>query len=418
MVRRSGPALATSGEVLHLIRSGEAVTRADIGRVTGLSRPAVALRVGELLERGLVVEDTEGPSTGGRPPARLAFNAAGGVVLVASLGASRTQVALCDLAGAELARTDLEIDVERGPGVVLPMLMDIWEDLLDGRPMSSVRGAGLGVPATVEFAAGRTESARVMASWTGVVIPPLISARYPVPVFVDNDVNVVAMGEYRAAYAPEVADLLFVKVSTRIGAGVIAGGEILRGALGAAGEIGHIPVRDGGGVLCRCGNIDCVDSVASGTAILRDLRARGREVGSLADVVTLVRAGDAETMTIVRRAGRLLGEVIASAVNLLNPSVVVLGGDVAEKFQPLVSGVHEVVYRRSTALSTRSLRIERSRLGPGAGITGCALMVIDHILAPEAVDASLGVSGTSPSGGPGPVPGHAARRPVPARGFG
>ncbi|GII85013.1 sugar kinase [Sphaerisporangium siamense] len=419
MARRSGPALATTGEVLRLIRDGEAVTRADIGRVTGLSRPAVALRVAELLDHGLVVEDTEGPSTGGRPPARLAFNASGGVILVASLGASRTQVALCDLAGAELARTDLEIDVERGPGVVLPLLLDIWADLLDERPGSAVRGAGLGVPATVEFAAGRTESARVMASWTGVAIPPLIAARYPVPVFVDNDVNVVAMGEYRAAYAREVADLLFVKVSTRIGAGVIAGGEILRGALGAAGEIGHIPVTDGGGVLCRCGNIDCVDSVASGTAILRDLRARGREVSSLDDVVTLVRAGDAETMTVVRRAGRMLGEVVASAVNILNPAVVVLGGDVAEKFQPLVSGVREAVHRRSTALSTRSLRIERSRLGPGAGITGCALMVIDHILAPEAVDASLGapgVSGTGPSGGPARAPGHAARRPVAARG--
>jgi predicted NBD/HSP70 family sugar kinase len=387
--RRSAATLASSGEVLGLIRSGEAATRADIGRLTGLSRPAVALRVGELLEHGLVVEDTEGPSTGGRPPARLAFNAEGGVVLVASLGAGRTQIAMCDLAGRELARTELEIDVERGPDVVLPLLMDHWEGLLGDLPMSAVRGVGMGVPATVEFAAGRTESARVMASWTGVVIPPIISARYPVPVFVDNDVNVIAMGEYRAVYAPGVDDLLFVKVSTRIGAGVIAGGGILRGALGAAGEIGHIPVRDGGGVLCRCGNVDCVDSVASGTAILRDLRARGREVSSLADVVTLVRAGDAETMAVVRRAGRLLGEVIASAVNLLNPAVVVLGGDVTETFQPLVSAVREVVHRRSTALATRSLRVERTRLGPSAGIVGCALLVIDHILAPEAVDASM-----------------------------
>ncbi|MEO3807629.1 ROK family transcriptional regulator [Sphaerisporangium sp. B11E5] len=389
MRRRSAATLASSGDVLGLIRSGDAVTRADIGRLTGLSRPAVALRVGELLEHGLVVEDTEGPSTGGRPPARLAFNAAGGVVLVASLGAGRTQIAMCDLAARELARTELEIDVERGPDVVLPLLMDHWAELLGDRPMASVRGVGMGVPATVEFAAGRVESARVMASWTGVVIPPLISARYPVPVFVDNDVNVIAMGEYRTEYAPGVDDLLFVKVSTRIGAGVIAGGGILRGALGAAGEIGHIPVRDGGGVLCRCGNIDCVDSVASGTAILRDLRARGREVSSLADVVTLVRAGDAETMAVVRRAGRLLGEVVASAVNLLNPAVVVLGGDVTETFQPLVSAVREVVHRRSTALSTRSLRVERTRLGPGAGIVGCALMVIDHVLAPEAVDAAI-----------------------------
>jgi predicted NBD/HSP70 family sugar kinase len=379
--------LATTGEVFQLIRSGEAVTRADIGRLTGLSRPAVAHRAAELLQRGLIVEDAEGPSTGGRPPVRLRFNTTGGLVLVASLGASRTQIAICDLAGQALVRTDLDIDVEEGPDVVLPLVMDMWDKLLDGR--GPVVGVGIGVPATVEFAAGRTESARVMASWTGVVIPPVIAERFPVPVLVDNDVNVIAMGEHRMAYAGELDDLLFVKVSTRIGAGVISGGTILRGALGAAGEIGHIPVRDGGGVLCRCGNVDCVDSVASGTAILRDLRAKGRDVLSLADVAALVRAGDAETMAVVRLAGRRLGEVISTAVNLLNPAIVVLGGDVAEMFQPLVSGVREVVYQRSTQLATRSLRIERSRLGPGAGITGCALMVIDRILSADAIDATI-----------------------------
>nr|WP_198168145.1 ROK family transcriptional regulator [Herbidospora yilanensis] len=374
--------IATTGEVLQLIRGGEATTRAEIGRVTALSRPAVTHRVNELLQRGLVVEDAEGPSTGGRPPVRLRFNAAGGVVAVASLGASRTQIALCDLAGDVIERTDLVIDVEEGPDAVLGLVMDTWEKLLEGR--GPLVGVGLGVPATVEYARGRTESARVMASWTGVEIPPRIAERFPVPVLVDNDVNVIAMGEHRGVY-PDQDDLLFVKVSTRIGAGVVSSGNIMRGALGAAGEIGHIPVRDGGGVLCRCGNLDCVDSVASGTAILRTLRDRGRDVETLADVTALVRQGDAETMAVVRQAGRWLGEVIASAVNLLNPSVVVLGGDVAEMFMPLVSGVREVVYQRSTQLATRSLKIERSRLGPGAGITGCALLVIDRILDPDAL---------------------------------
>ncbi|MFI6602619.1 ROK family transcriptional regulator [Nonomuraea sp. NPDC050536] len=388
MSRRTSGTLATSGEVLRLIRTGEAVTRTDLGRVTGLSRPAVQLRVGELLERGLVVERADAPSTGGRPPVRLEFNAAGGVVLVAALGASRTRVAICDLAGREIDGRDFAIDVEEGPDVVLPLLMDTWEELLGDRPREMVRGVGMGVPATVEFAEGRTESARVMASWTGVVIPPLIRARFDVPVLVDNDVNVLAIGEHRGVY-PELSDLMFVKVSTRIGAGVIASGGILRGALGAAGEIGHIPVRDGGGVLCRCGNIDCVDSVASGTALLRELREAGRDVKTIADVTKLVRAGDAGTMAIVREAGRRIGEVLAGAVNILNPSVVVLGGDMAEAFGPLVSSIREVVYRRSTALATRRLRIEPSRLGAGAGITGCAVMVLDHVLSPDAVDETL-----------------------------
>jgi predicted NBD/HSP70 family sugar kinase len=377
--------------VLRLIRTGEAVTRADLGRVTGLSRPAVQLRVGELLERGLVVERTDGPSTGGRPPVRVEFNAEGGLVLVAALGASRTRVAICDLSGRELDGRDFSIDVEQGPDIVLPLLMDTWDDLLGDRPRGRVRGVGMGVPATVEFAQGRTESARVMASWTGVVIPPIIRERFPVPVLVDNDVNVLAIGEHRGAY-PDLDDLMFVKVSTRIGAGVIAGGEILRGAMGAAGEIGHIPVLDGGGVLCRCGNTDCVDSVASGTALLRDLRGAGKDVRTIADVTALVRAGDAETMAMVRTAGRRIGEVLAGAVNILNPSVVVLGGDMAETFGPLVSSIREVVYRRSTALATRRLRIEPSRLGASAGISGCAVMVLDHVLSPEAVDEAMTVS--------------------------
>src|SRR5437868_1310667 len=254
MPRRNAATLATTGEVLGLIRSGEAVTRADIGRVTGLSRPAVSLRVGELLERALVVERSDAPSTGGRPPVRLEFNAGGGVVLVAALGASRTRVAVCDLAGAELSGREFTVDVEQGPDVIMPMLLDIWEELLGDRPRSAVRGVGMGVPATVEFAAGRAESARVMASWTGVLIPPIVRERFPVPVYVDNDVNVLAIGEHRGAYAEETGDLMYVKVSTRIGAGIIAGGEILRGALGAAGEIGQFPGRDGGGVLRRRGN--------------------------------------------------------------------------------------------------------------------------------------------------------------------
>ncbi|WP_084958602.1 ROK family transcriptional regulator [Thermoactinospora rubra] len=397
MSRRTA-ALATTGEVLHLIRSGEAVTRADIGRVTGLSRPAVSLRVGELLERGLVVERTDAPSTGGRPPVRLEFNAAGGVVLVASLGASRTRVAVCDLAGRELAGRGFAIDVEQGPDVVLPLLMDTWEELLGDRPRSMVRGVGMGVPATVEFAKGRTESVRVMASWTGVVIPPIVQERFPVPVLVDNDVNVLAIGEHRGVYAGMADDLLFVKISTRIGSGIVAGGRILRGALGAAGEIGHIPVKDGGGVLCRCGNVDCVDSVASGTALLRDLRKAGKDVKDIDDVTALVRAGDAETMAMVREAGRRIGEVLAGAVNILNPAVVVLGGDVAEAFASLVSSIREVVYRRGTALATRSLRIEPSRLGAAAGISGCAVMVLDRVLSPEAVDESLARGTAAPSG--------------------
>ncbi|KAB2349568.1 ROK family transcriptional regulator [Actinomadura rudentiformis] len=363
---------STSGDVLRLIREEGVDTRAELARLTGLSRPAIALRVNELIAGGLLVERADGPSTGGRPPARLEFNAAGGTVLVANLGKSRGQAAICDLSGEVLLQAPFEQQSTR----TLPALLDQWDELLTkaGLPSATVRGAGIGIPGTVEFAA---------AEWDGTPIRPAIDDRFGVPAFLDNEVNIAALGEHRAAY-PELGDLLFVKVSTGIGAGLITGGRIQRGALGAAGEIGHIPVQDGDGTACRCGNLDCVEAVAGGAALLARSGA-----SDLAAFSALARDGDPATVALVRDAGRRIGEVIAAAVNLLNPAVVVLGGDLTGAYEPLIAGVREVVYQRATALATRRLRIEPSRLGDRAGLSGCAAMVLDHILTPEAVDATL-----------------------------
>ncbi|WP_131743126.1 ROK family transcriptional regulator [Actinomadura roseirufa] len=363
----------TSGDVLRLIREDGVATRAELGRITGLSRPAVASRVADLIGRGLVAERADGPSTGGRPPARLEFNAAGGAVLVANLGQSRGQIAVCDLAGTILARAD-------GPAAgtsscaTLPRLLDRWADLLAAADVdpATVRGAGLGVPDAVEHEAGR---------WDGVEIRPAIRDRFGVPAHLDNEVNAAALGEHQAH--PGVDDLLFVKVSTGIGSGLIIGGRIQRGALGAAGEIGHVAVPGAGGRPCRCGNLDCVEAVAGGTALLA--RSPAADLPGLAE---LARTGDAPTVALLREAGRRIGEVVAIAVNLLNPAVVVLGGDLAGADAPLIAGLREVVYQRSTALATRSLRIEPSRLGESAGLIGCAAMVLDRILAPDTIDAA------------------------------
>jgi predicted NBD/HSP70 family sugar kinase len=358
--------------MLRLIREHGVATRAELGRVTGLSRPAVAARVADLVSRGLVVERADGPSTGGRPPARLEFNAAGGTVLVANLGQSRGQLAVCDLAGTVLARTDGP-PPEASPARTLPRLLDEWTTLLAaaGIDAATVRGVGLGVPDAVEHAAGR---------WNGVEVDPPISARFGVSAHLDNEVNAAALGEHQAH--PGVDDLLFVKVSTGIGAGLVSGGRIQRGALGAAGEIGHVrvPSATGADALCRCGNTGCVEAVAGGAALLARSPAR-----DLPELVALARSGDPATVALLREAGRRIGEVVATAVNLLNPAVVVLGGDLAGADEPLIAGLREVVYRRSTALATRDLRIEPSRLGERAGLAGCAAMVLDRVLAPEAV---------------------------------
>lgn len=370
---RPVPRPSTVGDMLRLIREHGVATRADLGRITGLSRPAVASRVADLIARGLVVERADGPSTGGRPPARLEFNAAGGTVLVANLGQSRGQLAVCDLAGSVLAQVSGPPS-ETSAAKTLPRLLDDWTALLEtsGIDPAGVRGVGLGVPDAVEHAAGTRN---------GLEIGPPIRDRFGVPAYLDNEVNTAALGEHQAH--PGVDDLLFVKVSTGIGAGLIAGGRLQRGALGAAGEIGHVPVPGRADAPCRCGNANCVEAVAGGAALLA--RSPADDLPGLA---ALARAGDPATVALLRDAGRRIGEVVATAVNLLNPAVVVLGGDLVGADEALIAGVREVVYQRSTALATRNLRMEPSRLGESAGLTGCAAMVLDRLLAPETIDAA------------------------------
>ncbi|WP_406284353.1 ROK family transcriptional regulator [Embleya sp. NBC_00896] len=396
MARRANPIPHSSaGEVLRLVREGDAETRADVARLTGLSRSAVAARIDELVDAGLLAERADGVSTGGRPPIRLELNPDGGIVLAASLGSSRGQLAVCDLTGRVLASRETQMAAQGGPDAVLSGLPD-WIDTMlaeEGYDPGRVRGVGVALPGPVELGTGRAAGAPTLPGWDGVAIAPALQRRLPVPVYVDNDVNVMALGEYRAR--ADAGDLVFVKASTGIGAGIVADGKVYRGALGAAGEIGHIPVAGGTGMRCWCGNVDCLEVLASGRHLIETLAAHGarfpdgREVSSVRDVVALAAAGQPEAVRLVRESGRMLGEVLASVVNVLNPAVVVLGGDLADAGDPLLAGVREVVYKRSTAVATRELRIVPSVLGEAAGLIGCAFMALDQVLSPDAVDTTL-----------------------------
>ncbi|MGH3518996.1 MAG: ROK family transcriptional regulator [Haloechinothrix sp.] len=380
---------ASAGDIFRLIRRGEAATRSDIGRLTGLSRTAVTLRVGQLLELGLVVERAEGGSTGGRPPVRLEFDAEGGVVLAAALGASRAQLAVCDLAGRVVAETGVSIDLTEGPDSVLTSAVKHLDHLLaeSGRGESELRGIGVSVPGAVDVGTGRSVSPPVQPGWGDVAITEFFSRRFSVPIYADNDVNVLALAEHRMH--PAVDDLLVIKASTGIGAGVIAGGRLQRGALGASGEIGHIKVAGGGGAVCRCGNVDCLEAVASGWALVRTLNQLGRPVTDALGIAELVHMGDPEALRLVRDAGRWIGEVVAGAVNLLNPALIVVGGDLAHAYDPLVAGMRELIYQRATAMATRNLGIEPAVRSDRAGVAACAVLVLDDVLAPRAVDAMV-----------------------------
>jgi predicted NBD/HSP70 family sugar kinase len=382
---------ATSGHILEMIRTGTATSRSEIGRATGLSRPSVALRVTELIAGGLVVERTGAVSSGGRPPTLLEFNADSGLVLTSALGMARSQAAVCDLNGEILVRAPGSPDMEQGPDATVPWLLDTWSEQLAslGRDPADVRGVGIGLPGTVEFHAGRAEDRPFLGKWAGVALAPLIAERFPVPVLVDNDVNVMALGEHVAGGHGHTDDMVFVKVSTGIGAGLLSGGNLLRGALGAAGEIGHIPVREGGGLPCRCGNTDCLEAVAGGRRLLERAAEQGRPVAGLKELVSLAAEGDPVAVTLIREAGRRLGEALAGAVNLLNPEVIVLGGDLSEAYDHLVAGVREVVFQQCTALATRQLRVVPSSLWDDAGVRGCAMLVTEEILSPDAVNKLL-----------------------------
>lgn len=374
--------------LLALLRAGPARTRAELMASTGLARSTVNQRLDALQRGGLVVRAGESASTGGRPPGRFAFHAAGGTLLVADIGASAMRAARCDLSGRVLDDRTRSQDVAAGPEAVLGHVAALFEDLLGAAPTPPrVRGVAVSVPGPVEFASGQVVSPPIMTGWDGYAIPDRFTAAYGCPVVVDNDVNAMAVGEQRVCY-PDDEDLLMVKVGTGVGTGIVAGGRVLRGALGAAGDLGHVHITLPDVVpaeepICRCGNRGCVEAYSGGWALVRDLRAAGLAVASVDDAVAEVRSGRAEAVRAARRAGRILGEAVAGAVNLLNPSVVVVGGQVARAEEHLLAGVREVVYRRSLPLASRSLRIERSRLDARAGVTGLALSLADTLLTPE-----------------------------------
>jgi predicted NBD/HSP70 family sugar kinase len=319
----------------------------------------------------------------------LGFNAGSGIVLVADLGATHSRIAVCDLEATPLAEACRDVDIASGPDIVLSWVLETFERLTveAGRSARDVRAIGIGVPGPVDFAAGRAIHPPIMPGWDDYPIRDRFEERYHVPVLIDNDVNIMALGEYWVMQ-PQVEDLIFVKVGTGIGSGLIVGGRLQRGARGAAGDIGHIQAGPAS-VICRCGNPACLEASAGGAAIARELRAKGYETAGSRDVVALAQAGNRDAIKAVREAGRLIGSVLAATVNLLNPAVISIGGDVAEAGQQLLAGIRETVYQRSTALSTSELQIITGALGDRAGIIGAAALVIEHIFDPDRIDVAL-----------------------------
>lgn len=380
----------SAGDIYALIRARRDITRAEIGQLTDLSRTAVSARVAALAARGLVIEHELAPSTGGRPAAFVSFNADAGIVLSAAIGRSRTRLAVCNLAGEILAGTDIDQEPGLGPDDLMPDIIKRFDALLDdsGYRENRIYGVGVSLPGTVDQQHGGSLNSPIMSGWDGIPLPPYFAELTDAPVVLDNDANVIALAERRGdrqAYD----DLLVLKASTGLGAGIIAGGVLQRGSVQAAGEFGHIKTPAAVGVPCRCGDTGCLEAIAGGWALVRELKKDGRSVGHVRDVVELANSGDADARRMIRDSGRHVGEILAGAVNLLNPAVLVVAGDMAGAYEIFVAGLRETLYGNATALATRVLQIVPSTHGNRSGVIGSATMVLEDVLGPSAIDAML-----------------------------
>jgi len=390
-----GRHLAALSELACLVADGTATRRSQLAQATGLSRAAVAQRVDLLVARGLLIETEPVVTERGRPP--LALQLAPDVLICAvDLGATHCRLALTTLGGAPLAEAVREIDINEGPQTILAAVHELTGELLarSDRPRAHLRAFSIGVPGPVEHETGTVIRPPIMQGWDGYRIPAFFHEQgfrqhdeASVTVLVDNDVNMMAFGEY--SHRRDSKHLLYIKVGTGIGCGIISNGTLHRGAAGAAGNIGHIPLPGHEEVLCHCGNTGCVEAVASGAAIAQALREAGLAAKGGRDVVRLVSEGNPVARRRVRLAGQQIGEVLASLVSFHNPDAIVIGGSIAQLHEDLLADIRGVVYRRALPLATRSLAIETSALGERAGVEGAARMAARHLLSPDGIEKLL-----------------------------
>ncbi|WP_327664703.1 MULTISPECIES: ROK family transcriptional regulator [unclassified Streptomyces] len=398
----STPSATSAGRLLQLIRGGQANTRADLQRATGMSRSTVGLRLDELDRAGWLRQDT-GTSTGGRPSHRIVFDPGHAAVLAVDLETRYARVAVLDLGGTVLAERTVDLDIGDGPDRVLDRLARCFPELLatSGTPAERVCGIGLSVPGPVDWETGQVVQPPIMPGWDRFPIRERMQEAYaehvgasmedttggrPIPVFVDNDANLMALAEQQAGH-PDCAAFVLIKVSTGIGAGVVVNNEIFRGIDGGAGDIGHIRLHDKPDALCMCGSYGCLAAVASGRALAKDLSNLGMDVASGTDVKALLEQGNPDAVRLARAAGQRAGEVLVTVVTLLNPGVLMLAGDLAGI--PFLTGVRELLYQRAMPRTTAHLDVVTSRLGDHAGLIGAAAMVVDVLYAPERADARL-----------------------------
>ena len=346
--------------VLGALRERGRISQADIARLTGLSRTTVHTLVSELKNSGLVHEvETSAPDVrGGRPAVQLMLRDSSLAVVGIDFGHSHVQVAVADVAHNVLAERRRDLDVRHDARTALDTATVMVEEVLAEARVErkAVIAAGIGVPGPVDRGRGTAGSATILPGWTGVRIAREMQLRLGMPVEIENDANLGALAEMTWGAGRECSNFAYIKAATGIGAGIVIDGRLLRGASGTAGEIGHTTL-DESGALCYCGNRGCLETVASGPAIIALVSSGHPELLTLGQVIELASSGDARCRRAISDAGREIGVAVAGLCNLINPERVIVGGLLSRVGELLLQPIRESIRRHAVFAAAERVEV-------------------------------------------------------------
>ncbi|CAL9311117.1 MULTISPECIES: ROK family transcriptional regulator [unclassified Streptomyces] len=364
--------------VVRAVRMAGSLTQAEIARATGLSAATVSNIVRELKDSGTV--EVTPTSAGGRRARSVSLSGDAGIVIGVDFGHTHLRVAVGNLAHQVLAEESEPLDVDASSAEGFDRAEQLVKRLIaaTGIGPDKVIGVGLGVPGPIDVSSGTLGSTSILPGWSGINPSQELSARLGVPVYVDNDANLGALGEMVWGAGRGVRDLAYIKVASGVGAGLVIDGQIYRGPGGTAGEIGHITL-DESGPVCRCGNRGCLETFAAARYVLPLLQPSHGPDLTMERVVQLAREGDPGCRRVVADVGRHVGSGVANLCNLLNPSRVVLGGDLAEAGELVLAPIRDSVSRYAIPSAARQLAVAPGALGGRAEVLGALALVLSEM---------------------------------------
>lgn len=384
--------VARSGETFNLIRHKEANTISELCEKMQLARSTVTARIRLLLQSDLITESKPSTAGKGRSAAAYQFNPQAGLILAAQIGITASRAAITDLEGHILGSMMIDVKASCGQNHLMKEIHKAFEQLLQDNLSNGAHlyGIGIGLPNIFELRqiSHDPHSDCTDRDWSLEKFSSELTKKFDVSVFVDHDVNLIALAEQHM-HKTNPAVLISVKAGSVISCGILANGSIIRGKGDMVGEIGHTMV-EGSQALCTCGNRGCLNATAGGKALVETLRGEGFEVNNVRDVVALAKTGVPQAIEQIRISGRKIGEVLANTVNLLNPEVICVWGYLAEPEEHLFAGIREALAKHALPISAEALTLTPTKLKDDAGIRGASMLVAERMLASDEVEQRLG----------------------------